>query len=40
MGVILQTIVDWSKLETWINSLPDTDKKQQYLHTLKRLKDE
>ena len=32
--------VDWSKLETWINSLPDTDKKQQYLHTLKRLKDE
>ncbi len=30
----------WHALETWINNLPDTDKKQQYLHTLKRLKDE
>ncbi|VVH65315.1 hypothetical protein BSPLISOX_2021, partial [uncultured Gammaproteobacteria bacterium] len=31
---------NWHALETWINNLPDTDKKQQYLHTLKRLKDE
>jgi hypothetical protein len=31
---------NWHALETWINNLPDTDKKQQYLQTLKRLKDE
>ena len=31
---------NWHVLETWINNLPDTDKKQQYLQTLKRLKDE
>jgi hypothetical protein len=31
---------NWHALETWINSLTDTNKKQQYLHTLKRLKDE
>ena len=30
----------WHALETWINNLTDNDKKQQYLHTLKRLKDE
>ncbi|CAC9505607.1 hypothetical protein [uncultured Gammaproteobacteria bacterium] len=31
---------NWHPLETWINNLTDDDKKQQYLHTLKRLKDE
>jgi tetratricopeptide (TPR) repeat protein len=25
----------WHALETWINNLPDTDKKQQYLHRKK-----
>ena len=30
----------WYPLEQWINNLTDTDKKQQYLHTLKRLKNE
>ncbi|CAC9951891.1 tetratricopeptide repeat protein [thiotrophic endosymbiont of Bathymodiolus puteoserpentis (Logatchev)] len=29
---------NWHPLETWINNLTDNDKKQQYLHTLKRLK--
>ncbi|CAC9454909.1 hypothetical protein [uncultured Gammaproteobacteria bacterium] len=31
---------NWHALETWINNLTDNDKKQQYLQTLKRLKDE
>ena len=31
---------NWHPLETWINNLTDDDKKQQYLHTLRRLKDE
>ncbi|CAC9636774.1 hypothetical protein [uncultured Gammaproteobacteria bacterium] len=30
----------WHALETWINNLTDNDKKQQYLHTLKILKNE
>ncbi|VVH64635.1 TPR domain protein, putative component of TonB system, partial [uncultured Gammaproteobacteria bacterium] len=33
-------IHQWYPLEQWINNLTDTDKKQQYLQTLKRLKDE
>ncbi|VVM27877.1 hypothetical protein BSPWISOXPB_5428 [uncultured Gammaproteobacteria bacterium] len=31
---------NWYPLEQWINNLTDNDKKQQYLQTLKRLKDE
>jgi hypothetical protein len=30
----------WHALETWINNLTDNDKKQQYLQTLKILKNE
>ena len=31
---------NWYPLEQWINNLTDNDKKQQYLHTLKILKNE